>query len=175
MRRFVLILGMASAGIFGCNEANLVQSVETDLVDSLEITFNNVRVSLENREADQFIDLMEPAEADRIKAAADAKGYTTLSRFIERRLNGCPDLDTLDFFESKQSDNWVRLTYTYVESSRNKRNELVRYTFILFHKEADQWKLSAVNYLDKERYDSYGSLLSFHETELPLKLRFPRF
>ena len=69
---------------------------------------------------------------------------------------------------------YARLEWTGGASSIGYREERVRYTFILFKRHNSGWKLAAISTLEKERYDPYGTELTYLETELPPKLRFPR-
>ncbi|MDF1543560.1 MAG: hypothetical protein P1R58_00495 [bacterium] len=174
LKCMVFIALIALIGLIGCNESTITQSVQTDLVDSLEVSFEQVRLALEENHPDQFLSLIDPVEAAQIKAMAVEDGYKSLQRFILRRMSGCPDIDTLQLRQFKQSGHWSRLAYVSFPPASKQRHKSVRYTFLLFRKQGDDWKLNAVNSLEQDRFDSMGQERSFHETELPVKLRFPR-
>jgi hypothetical protein len=69
---------------------------------------------------------------------------------------------------------YARLTMVGPGTRIGQDRERRRYTFLLFKRDGARWKLSAMSTLEKERYDPYGYEITYHETDLPPKLRFPR-
>lgn len=144
------------------------------LVDSLTAVFDDLKEAVRENQPDMFLDLLDSAEAAHLQRLIRQHGYTSLKSFIGRQFDAWPDLDTLNFYELRRAGDYVRLSFTGRGTKFGYKTERVKYTFLLFRKSDQRWKLAAMTSLEKEQYDPYGYEIIYHETELPPKLRFPR-
>lgn len=169
-----LLLGLA------CSEAQNItdapRSEKPPMVDTLRGVFDELQQAVLQGQPERFSALLDPAQADTLNKLIRKHGYLSLKSYIERQFARWPNLDTLALYEIKQSGPYVRLTYAGPGTSFGRRQERVRYTFLLFKRLSGDWRLAAVTDLERDRYDpyGYGYELSYHETDLPPRLRFPR-
>ena len=144
------------------------------LADSLSTVYGVLKEAANNNNPEVFFDCLDPIEAYHIKKLAASNGYRQVKSFIERKYVSLPNLDTLNFHELKRAGNYVRLTFVGSGTSLGYRMERARFTFLLFREYDSAWKLSAMSTIERERFDRYGHELTYHETDLPPKFRFPR-
>ena len=144
------------------------------LGDTLVAIFQGMKeVAFANRVAD-ITGFLETAEAARLSRISRNYGSATLGWCLERQLGSWPDPDTLDFEDLIYQPPYARIALSGPGRFASYREDRVCFTFFLFKREQDTWRLAAVSSLEKERFDPYGTELSYLETELPSKLRFPR-
>jgi len=144
------------------------------LADTLVQILDRLRESAHSDRADEFLGMLDSAEAVRLRRMASRNGFGSLRTYVEHLFAHWPDPDTLRLGDVIHADPYARLTLTHHCAPGMYKEESIRYTFVLFKKEDSEWRLAAISSLEKERYDPYGTELSYLETELPPKLRFPR-
>ena len=144
------------------------------LADTLVQILDRLRETAHTNESEEFLSLLDSAEAVRLRSLANRNGFRSLRTYVEHLFAYWPDPDTLAFGDIVRADPYVRLSLTRDGQPGRYKAETVRYTFVLFKRESAQWRLAAISSLEKERFDPYGTELSYLETELPPKLRFPR-
>ena len=71
--------------------------------------------------------------------------------------------------------NLARLTFAGPGENHPSYGPQKRYTFVLYRRTDHGWKMAALTALDKAAADRFGYPVAYHDTELPAKLRFPRF
>ncbi len=161
--------------ISGCTTTDSDQIAQQPLLaDSLSTIYGTLKEATVTNNPDDFFACLDPLEAYHIKMLASTNGYRQVKSFIERKYALLPDLDTLNFHELKRAGDYVRLTYIGSGTSLGYRKERARFTFLLFREFKSAWKLSAVSSIERDRFDRYGYEITYHETDLPPKFRFPR-
>jgi hypothetical protein len=174
LRIVALIAGLLVASA-GCGTKNQYQAGPIPpLVDSLSTVYGTLQEAASTDNPDEFFACLDPIEAYHVKKLASSNGYRKVKSFIERRYAFLPDLDTLNFREWKRAGDYVRLTYVGPGGSFGYNRERARFSFLLFRSCTQGWKLSAISSIEKDRFDRYGYELTYHETDLPPKFRFPR-
>lgn len=146
----------------------------TALADTLVQILDRLRETAHSNRAEEFLGLLDSAESVRLRSLAGRNGFSSLRTYVEHLFAYWPDPDTLAFGDLIRDDPYARLSLISEVEPGHYKDEAVRYTFVLFKKEQAEWRLAAISCLEKERYDPYGTELSYLETELPPKLRFPR-
>ncbi len=144
------------------------------LADTLVQILDRLRETAHTNQAEEFLGMLDSAESVRLRGLASRNGFHSLRTYVEHLFAYWPDPDTLALGDLIFDDPYARLTLTRDCKAGQYKEETVRYTFVLFKKEEAQWRLAAISSLEKDRYDLYGTELSYLETELPPKLRFPR-
>ncbi len=161
--------------IGGCTTTDSDRFVrQPALADSLSTIYGTLKEATIANDPDGFFACLDPIEAYHIKKLSSSNGYRKVKSFIERKYAFLPDLDTLNFHELRQGGDFVRLTYIGPGTSFGYRTERARFTFLLFREFKSAWKLSAMSSIERDRFDRYGYEISYHETDLPPKFRFPR-
>ena len=127
-----------------------------------------------DNDPDRFLALLDPTEKEDLADLTRRHGFSSLRTYLERQFVNWPDVDTLTYGGLTNTGNYARLTLVGRGSSFGRGGEKVRYTFLLFRRGQACWGLTAMASLEKERFDRYGYEVSYHETDLPPKLRFPR-
>ncbi len=125
-------------------------------------------------DSDAFFEFVHPAEAEIFREIARQYGYSSLRAYLKNQLHGWPDPDTLMLAGAVSNGTWARLALSGNGTSFGRQKASTRYTFFLFKQHDRQWKLAAMATLERDREDLYGNALTFHETDLPPKLRFPK-
>ena len=173
--RYILPSALLLAAIAGCTVAEKEPVAEVPvLADSLSSVYGELKQATSDNRSDDFFACLDPIEAYHIKKLAVSNGYRKVKSFIERKYAYLPDLDTLSFHEIKRAGDYVRLTYVGAGTRLGYRTERARFTFLLFRDCDDGWKLSAMSSIERDRFDQYGYEITYHETDLPPKFRFPR-
>ncbi len=146
------------------------------LVDTLTGVFENLHQAMLAADQDRFFGLLDPQEGAKLKVAVRKNGYGSLKTFIERQFANWPDFDTLNLYEIRQAGPYARLTFSAPGTRFGFKEPRTRYTYLLFKRLQGSWRIAAVTDMECDRFDpyGYGYRLSFHETDLPPKLRFPR-
>ncbi|UCC44445.1 MAG: hypothetical protein JSU65_00500 [Candidatus Zixiibacteriota bacterium] len=144
------------------------------LADSLRAVFQEVRVAMIDGRPEEFLALLDQEEIPELKRLARKHGFRSLKTYLGSRYANWPDLDTLRYGGLVTSPGYARLTLVGTGESFGQTRERLRYTVLLFRYQADGWKLAATATFDLDRYDPYGHEITYHETDLPPKLRFPR-
>jgi hypothetical protein len=144
------------------------------LVDTLVMIFEELKEAAVGNRFEAFLDILDETEAARLRQLSRAHGFGSLRSYLEHQFAEWPDPDTLAFEDFFHRPPYARVALSGTGARMGRRNEFVRYTFLLFKWEHESWRLTAVSRFEKERFDPYGSELSYLETELPPKLRFPR-
>lgn len=144
------------------------------LADTLLTVLRDLqKAALSNRPED-LVPFLDTAETRRLTFACHVYGRTALSQYLRARFDGWPDPDTLRLVDLTVELPYARVALAGEGEHLPGDNQRVRFTFLLFRNVKSGWRLAFVSTLDKERYDRYGTRLSFLETELPHDLRFPR-
>lgn len=144
------------------------------LADTLVSVFQALDRAVREDRIEAYLNLLDTAEAARLKSLAKNSSLENLWTYLKHRFSSWPDPDTLTYVDLVQYNDYVRLTLAGHGLQFGYREERVSYTFMLFRKQAGSWRLTAFSQFEKERFDPYGTELSYFETELPPKLRFPR-
>jgi hypothetical protein len=175
LRRIILIAAVSV--MVSCHqrqESHHLTETTDPLVDTLVQILDRLRETAYSNQSEEFLGMLDSAEAVRLRRLADRNGFRSLRTYVEHLFAHWPDPDTLQFGDLTRAEPYARLTLTSDVESGRYREEAVRYTFVLFKKEAVGWRLAAISTLEKRRYDPYGTEVSYLETELPPRLRFPR-
>jgi hypothetical protein len=144
------------------------------LADTLTTLFVDAHEAVRNNDPDRFLALLDPAEKEHLADLTEKYGFSSLRTYLEHHFVNWPDLDTLDYGGLINTGNYARLTLVGNGSSFGRGGEKLCYTFLLFRHGRAGWGLTAMASLEKERFDRFGYEVTYHETELPPKLRFPR-
>lgn len=177
------VIGLGLIGLVGvavCQQADppviSEQSSLPPVVDTLRGIFEDLHGAMLARDQDRFFSLLDPTEGAKLQKLVRQYGYLSLKSYIERQFAQWPDLDTLSVYEIKEGGDYLRLTLTGPGTRFGYREPRIRYTFLLFRRHGDSWRLAAVTDLESEQFDPYGYGYEkhVHETDLPPKLRFPR-
>ncbi|HOD66293.1 MAG TPA: hypothetical protein PLR32_03850 [candidate division Zixibacteria bacterium] len=172
----ILLLGSALACSVAENRTAAPHSELPPVIDTLRGLFDELQQAVLQGQPERFSALLDPAQADTLEKLIRKHGYLSLRSYIERQFARWPNLDTLQLYEIKESGDYIRLTYAGPGTSFGAHRERVRYTFLLYKRIKGTWRLAAVTDFESDRYDpyGYGCELSYHETDLPPRLRFPR-
>jgi len=144
------------------------------ILDSLQVVYAEISEAVYAGDRKQFIDQLDPAEVASMQQLVQRHGYTSLGSYFAAQFVNWPKLDTLTFWDIKESGDYARVTYSGGGSELWHREPNIRYTFMLFHRYNGKWRLAAMSELESPRHDMYGYEINYHETDLPPKLRFPR-
>jgi hypothetical protein len=136
--------------------------------------FEELKEAAVDNRFEAFLDILDETEAARLRRLSRSHGFGSLRSFLKHQFAEWPDPDTLSFEDMAYHPPYARVALTGGGGRIGHRQEYVRYTFLLFKRERDSWRLAAVSRLEKARFDPYGVELGYLETELPPKLRFPR-
>lgn len=172
-----MLLCILAALIFGCQADRQNQSQVKErppLADTLMAILTQLGDAARQNEADRFIGLLDSTEADRLRKLTVRQGFQSLRGYLQYQFACWPNPDTLIFTDLIEEGTYARLALSGEGVGFGRRGETVRYTFALFKKSEQDWRLAAVSSLEKPRFDAYGTRQDYHETELPPKLRFPR-
>lgn len=173
--RLVILAGIIAVIGIRCDQAEAPGiSAAPPLADTLLTVFSDMTSALRANEPDSFFALIHPDDARSLQELSARHGYSSLKVYLQSQLHGWPDLDTLWYGDIRANGMYARLTMIGPGTRIGQDRERRRYTFLLFKRDGDRWKLSAMSTLEKERYDPYGYKVTYHETDLPPKLRFPR-
>jgi hypothetical protein len=158
----------------GKDEPSAQEAAVDPLIDSLADVYRGARRAALAHDRAAFFELLDSAKAASLSKTARKYGYDAVDSYIAHRVSSWPELDTLEFHESKDCENYVRLTYHGPVQTFGFQDARVMYTFLLFKRYGNHWRLTAMSSLQKDQYGLYGYELSYHETDLPPQLRFPR-
>ncbi len=172
----VTVLAVSLACSEAQNQTSVPVSTQPAVVDTLRVIFDELQQAVLLGQPERFRNLLDPAQADTLRKLIRKHGYLSLRSYIERQFANWPNLDTLELYQIKQSGDYVRLAYKGPGSHFGHRQPWVRYTFLLFKHHRESWRLAGVSSIEAEQFDpyGYGYELSYHETDLPPRLRFPR-
>lgn len=174
---FLIVSIVAAVGLAGCQRVSdqPIQAIEsTPLSDSLSATFATMKDDVRKSQFDSFYAKLDPTKHALLKIEAKRKGFQSLESMLRRQAYHWPDPDNLILHDLRQSGNYVRLGYARCWKPNRSSGERIKYSFLLFVLSEQEWKLADMTRLEKERFDRYGYLTTYHETELPPLFRFPR-
>lgn len=143
------------------------------VVIGLKDTFEQVKLAAQEHDEERFFSLLDPSESTELRVLAQRHGYTSLTSYISYQFSNWPDLDTLRFQDLQTSGDYLRLSMSGPGQSLRRENQ-IRYTFLLFRNHPTGWKLAGMCSLENPGFDRYGNPMTVHETDLPPFLRFPR-
>ena len=152
-----------------------VDSVQGPLVDSLVGVFKGMTVAIKHNRPDVFMAFLDPEEEGKLQVTSVSYGYESLKTYLMNQGNYWPDPDTLIVFDLVTAGNLARLTFAGEGAPHPSYGPQRRYTFVLYRRTDNGWKMAALTALDKAATDRFGYPVAYHDTELPAKLRFPRF
>ncbi len=175
----VLFVLLAFLALWGCLDQR--QSSDNNplrapkLSDTLVTIFEAMVSAATTDRSEEFKDFLAFSEIDRLERIQSGYGGVTLDWCLERQLGSWPNLDTLVFEDLVHRPPYARVAFTGA-GAYARFDDRVRYTFLLFRQNdrGDGWRVAGVSSLEKDRFDRYGTELSYLETELPSQLRFPR-
>ena len=144
------------------------------LADTLVSIFEQLKQAARTNQVDEFLDLLDTVEARQLKGKASLNGFRSLRTYVEHQFEHWPDPDTMSYVDLVTGRDYARLGLQGFAARLGPHRERVRWTFLLFRRDEDQWRLSAMSSMEKGRFDRYGTELTYLETELPPRLRFPR-
>lgn len=178
MRQLLVLACLFAATWSSCSEepgTGFSQIAEKPpLADTLVAIFHELKAAALSDRANDLVSLLDSAEARRLRRVCGHYSLPGLRQYLESRFAGWPDPDTLTFEALTFQPPYARIAFAGAGSQMGRRDERVRFTFLLFRQVSDNWRLTGVSTLEKDRYDRYGTSVSFLETELPSSLRFPR-
>ncbi|MCX6835875.1 MAG: hypothetical protein NTW07_12255 [candidate division Zixibacteria bacterium] len=178
MRQILVLVCLFAATWSGCSEkpgTGYSQIVDKPpLADTLVAIFHELRAAALSDRANDLVTLLDSAEARRLRRVCGHYNLPGLRQYLESRFAGWPEPDTLTLEDLIFQPPYARIAFAGAGSQMGRQEERVRFTFLLFRRVAQDWRLTAISTLDKDRYDRYGTPISFLETELPSSLRFPR-
>jgi len=144
------------------------------LTDSLMSVYNNMKTAVKNNDMKSFYNYLDPEKTHDFISVINRFNPRNLATDINRKVSTWPALDTLQIYEIKNNENYIRLSFTGMSYYSRYDDQRIRYTFLLFKRINNQWRLSTVSSLEKELYGLYGYVTTYHETDLPAGMRFPR-
>lgn len=148
--------------------------VKTPLSDSLLAIFRGMSVAVSHHREDVFEAFLHPDAHGELQLRTQRYGFKSLMAYLRNHAGDWPDPDTLLLIDLVHDSLNARVTLVGRGRYWSQSRDRIRYTFLLFRTSPNGWKLAALSALEKERTDPYGYPVSYHETELPPKLRFPR-
>ncbi len=148
--------------------------VDTPLADSLLDIFRGMSVAVTHNRPDVFQAFLHPDARGELQLRTQHYGFQSLMAYLHNHAGDWPDPDTLILTDLVHDSLNARVTLVGRGRYWGSGPDRIRYTFLLFRASPKGWKLSALSALEKEPSDIYGYPMSYHETELPPKLRFPR-
>ncbi len=173
--RKLLVLAILAICLTSCQSHQKLEITKiSSLAENLSIKFDKISDFIENNHFDSLETLIDPIELISLKFKAEVNRTRDINHYIKRNYSSLPHTDTLQFYEIKNTENFIRVTYIGDGNKYQNKTERVLYTFLLFRNCESVWKLAATSSIEKERFDSYGNEMTFHETELPALFRFPR-
>jgi hypothetical protein len=176
-RLFVMISLMGAIG-YGCtarSESEAAQAREkSPLADTLVAIFHEMKAAALSDRANDLVSLLDSAEARKLRRVCGHYSLPGLRQYLETRFAGWPDPDTLTLEDLTVQPPYARIALAGSAEAVGHQDDRIRFTFLLFRQVSQNWRLSAVSTLEKDRFDRYGTRLGFHETELPSQFRFPR-
>ncbi len=178
LRSLLLTLLMLPIGLPGCSGERSAragrQGAPPPLVDTLVTIFQQLRETAVANRSDNFLGFLDSSETCRLDVLSRSRGFASLRSYLEYQFASWPDPDTLSFNDLIYQPPYARIALSGTGARIGDGRERLRYTFLLYRRAGETWRLAAVSNLEKERFDLYGTELSYLETELPPKLRFPR-
>lgn len=144
------------------------------LTTTLLQTYNDLRKAAEDSNLDSVIMMLDPIDANSLRAMTRKNGYNSLRSYLSNRMSGWPDPDTLSILEVTSNDKLARLTLAGMGNLVSSPSDRICYTGILFRRQPDGWSVAAITSIEKDRYDHFGQEMNFHETDYPPRFRFPR-
>jgi hypothetical protein len=170
------VLGIIAALGGSCKNAQPPPPVvSSPLADSLMAVFDEMTACIKGNRLEAFLQQVDPEEARKLRKITRQHGYSSLKAYLQSQLHGWPDPDTLIITDLIDDGRYARLTLFGLGGKARRGPARGRYTFLLFRQSEDQWRLAAMTALEKDREDPYGNPITWHETDLPAKLQFPRF
>ena len=178
MRRLLALGCLLGAMGYGCSAGSgseVAQVAENPpLADTLVSIFHELKAAALSDRASDLVSLLDSAEARKLRRVCGHYSLPGLRQYLETRFAGWPDPDTLKLEDLTVQPPYARITFAGAAEQMGRREDRVRFTFLLFRRVSQNWRLAAVSTLEKDRCDPYGTPLSFLETELPSVFRFPR-
>lgn len=144
------------------------------LADSLSLSCVHIKHLVDNYNMSTFLKMIDPEEAKKLKRIAFHAKVNDKMNYIRTGFVNLPNIDTLKFYDLTNTEDFVRLTYIGDGTSYSRKQDYINYSFFLFHRHNDFWKFLAYSSLEKQRQDFYGHKLTYHETDLPPRFRFPK-
>lgn len=157
-----------------CSEKQVqLHSVGTALADSLEAVVDRAMLAVEEKRYPDFMMLIDPNERPALEKMVNRQGYSSIKAYLDQQIHGWPHTDTLVVTDLVWDTAYARITFAGAGTNFG-RKPTVRYTIVMLRLTTRGWRLTAMTSFEKAAYDQYGNRLTYHETELPSKLRFPR-
>jgi hypothetical protein len=157
-----------------CSEKPIqLHSVRTALADSLVAVVDRAMAAVEQQRFPDFMQLIDPKVRPELDRMVTRQGYSSLKAYLAQQMHGWPQTDTLVVTDLVWDTAYARITFSGA-GTKYGRKPTVRYTIVMLKLTQQGWRMNAMTSFEKEAYDQYGNRLTFHETELPSKLRFPR-
>lgn len=144
------------------------------LADSLSLSCVQIKHLVDNYNISTFLKMIDPEESKKLKQIASLAKVKDKMNYIRAGFVDLPNIDTLEFYDLTNSKDFVRLTYVGDGSSFGRKQDYINYSFFLFHRHGEFWKFMAYSSFEKKRQDFYGHKLTYHETDLPPRFRFPK-
>lgn len=158
----------------GCEIAQQVEPVgRSALADSLLSIFEQATTAVSERRYPEFLRLVDPDERRQLEEMVAQYGYSSIKAYLDQQMHGWPNLDTLTLTGFVSDGTHARITFEGNGSNFGLKRS-VRYTIVMLRLTPDGWLLTAMTSIEKDAEDQFGNRLTYHETELPTKLRFPR-
>lgn len=176
MRTLILLIPVA-LWLAACSDLQVAQQAvkkPPPLVDTLLAVFARVQVAVEENRTEDFLGLLDSAAAIRLGKLTLGKKAAPNWVYLKQTFVILPQPDSLVFVDLIQAMDYARVTMAGDGARIGYNRERIRYFFLLFRKQASGWKVAAVSQLEKDRFDDFGTELSYFETELQPHLRFPR-
>lgn len=158
----------------GCGDPEGVVSVDTPQADSLLQIFREITASVNEQRFQDFMLLVDPDERQELDQIVEKHGYSSIKAYLRRQMHGWPNPDTLTLSELVSDEFYARMTFIGQGDRLGGGDGIVKYTFIMLKRSEAGWLLAGMSSLEQEEVDRYGHPMTFHETDLPAALRFPR-
>ena len=157
-----------------CETAQAPRSaVNSAMADSLISVVDRATTAVTDRRYPDFLKLVDPIERGQLERIVSQYGYSSLKAYLDQQMHGWPNTDTLVLADLVSDSTHARITFT---GNGNKLGQkpTIRYTIVMLRLTSEGWRLAAMTSIEKDAEDMYGNQMTYHETELPTKLRFPR-
>jgi len=178
MKRLLILGCILGVTVYGCSGGSRTEVARAadkpPLADTLVGIFHELKAAALSDRANDLVGMLDSAEARRLRRVCGHYSLPGLRQYLETRFAGWPDPDTMSLEDLTVEPPYARIALAGAAEQVGRRDERVRFTFLLFRQVSQNWRLAAVSTLEKNRYDRYGTPLGFLETELPSTFRFPR-
>lgn len=143
------------------------------LSDSVLSVFEQAAAAVAEKRYPDFLKMVDPDERQQLEVMVAKYGYSSIKAYLDQQMHGWPNTDTLILTGFISNSSHARITFEGNGSNFGQERS-IRYTIVMLRLTPEGWRLVAMTSIEKDAEDRFGNRLTYHETDLPTKLRFPR-